>query len=53
MTTFFSEQDLVKFGEYLLSKERKEKLVGDNPDKENLVYHSDIENFKELIKDDK
>ena len=60
MVTYFNRKDLVRFGEYLLSEERRE-LYKQNPNfpnelllEERLseVSHSDIENFIEYqIKD--
>ena len=54
MVTFFTEEDLISFGNYLLSKERWESIVRnpDFPNDETLderlreVHHSDIENWK-------
>ena len=51
----FTLEDLVSFGEYLLSQERTQGII-DHPDaakmapveeRLKLVYHSDIENWKE------
>jgi len=55
MVTYFNRTDLVKFGEYLLSKERTKRItenyeIDDNiPLDERLsqVYHADVENFIE------
>jgi len=51
MVTYFNKKDLVDFGNYLLSEERK-RLFENHPEpvgtlKERLskVHHSDIENF--------
>lgn len=51
MITFFEEKDLVSFGEYLLSDERKQMIL-DNPEFENrseddlkIVYHADLFNW--------
>lgn len=61
MVTYFNRKDLVRFGEYLLSKERRE-LYKQNPNfpnelllEERLseVSHSDIENFIENQRKDK
>mgnify|MGYP001305634198 FL=1 len=61
MVTYFNRKDLVKFGEYLLSEERRE-LYKQNPNfpnelllEERLseVSHSDIENFIENQRKDK
>lgn len=54
MVTYYNQKDLVKFGEYLLSKERTNRITentkeGDPvPLEERLksVYHADIENWK-------
>ena len=53
MVTYFNKKDLVEFGKYLLSEERKQKFEarpseeGDLPLEERLsnVYHSDITNW--------
>jgi len=47
MVTYFNRKDLVKFGNYLLSKERKEKVSELNQEN---VTHADVENFLEAIK---
>ncbi len=61
MVTYFNRKDLVRFGEYLLSEERRE-LYKQNPNfpnelllEERLseVSHSDIENFIENQRKDK
>jgi len=43
MVVYFEEKDLVSFGKYLLSKERKESII----DSEEEVYQEDIENWKQ------
>ena len=43
MKTFFTKKDLIAFGNYLLSKERKETIINE-VNKKN-VTHADIENF--------
>lgn len=59
MVTYFNKKDLVSFGKYLLSDERKKSFSDyhasgeDNiPLEERLkeVYHADVENFLESIK---
>ena len=53
MVTYFNKKDLVDFGNYLLSKERKElfklhpKPIGSLEERLSKVHHSDIENFLE------
>lgn len=42
----YTESDLVSLGEYLLSEERRSMIQGDP----NVVYHSDLENWKEKQK---
>jgi tRNA A22 N-methylase len=44
MVTFYEEKDLVSFGEYLLSEQRKKSVTMGR----DYVYHSDLENWKEL-----
>lgn len=55
----FTLEDLVSFGEYLLSQERTEGII-DHPnaakmapveERLRLVYHSDIETWKEKKKE--
>lgn len=54
MTVFYDEKDLVSFGNYLLSEERRETLKSNPnfPDGELLeerlsdVHHADFENWK-------
>jgi len=43
MVTYFNKKDLVSFGNYLLSKERKERTSKENQEN---VTHADIENWK-------
>lgn len=56
MVTFFTEEDLISFGTYLLSEERWDSFK-QNPDFPNYealderleqVHHSDFENWKYL-----
>lgn len=53
---YFNKKDLVKFGNYLLSDERKElykshpEPYGTLEERLSVVNHSDIENFLELNK---
>jgi len=57
MVTYFSKNDLVKFGEYLLSEKRTNSIKEGYSEKDNIsyeerlrnVYHADIENFLESI----
>lgn len=59
MVLYFNKRDLVKFGEYLLSEERKE-LFKQHPGMKGhtlesrlaSVNHSDIENWMEAQKKD-
>jgi hypothetical protein len=48
MEMYFNKKDLVDFGNYLLSDERKEMVSDLNKDN---VTHADIENFLESIKE--
>lgn len=54
MVTYFNKKDLVEFGNYVLSDERKEMFIAVS--EENLderlskVHHADIENFLESKK---
>jgi len=56
MVTYFNKADLVKFGNYLLSEERKELFkshpnsVGTLKERLSRVSHADVENFLESIK---
>lgn len=58
MVTYFNKKDLVNFGKYLLSPERKKSVLAlhkkhdDRTEEERLqnVYHADVENFLETIK---
>jgi len=55
MITYYTEEDLVKFGQFLLSEERTNRILtnyneGDPVTKEERlreVYHADISNWKE------
>jgi len=55
MVTYFNKKDLVNFGNYLLSEERKRLFenhpepVGTLEERLSKVHHSDIENFLEKI----
>ena len=47
MKEVFTREDLVGFGNYLLSENRKERILNElNLDQ---VTHSDIENFKDAL----
>jgi hypothetical protein len=64
MVTYFNRKDLVSFGEYLLSKERRDFIESshvaqveegsDHPlpieDKEKIVFHADVENWLEKLR---
>lgn len=60
MVLYFNKKDLIKFGNYLLSDERKE-LIFSHPDKSiegkeealKTVSHADFENFLEKKKNKK
>lgn len=47
MVTYFNKKDLVSFGNYLLSEQRKKLTSEINQDN---VTHADVENWKELNK---
>lgn len=55
MVTYFNRTDLVKFGQYLLSKERRDKFKSHSGFKNpilletrlSMVHHSDVENWLE------
>lgn len=48
MVLYFNRKDLVKFGNYLLSKEREETIISEQC--KDHVHHSDIENWIESVK---
>lgn len=54
MVTYFNKKDLIEFGNYLLSEERKEsfKAISEEnlEDRLSSVNHADIENFLESKK---
>lgn len=56
MVTYFNKKDLVDFGNYLLSEERKRLFenhpepVGTLEERLSKVHHSDIENFLSMNK---
>lgn len=55
MVTYFNKKDLVEFGKYLLSKERKESITygyskEDHEERLSNVYYADVEKFLESIK---
>lgn len=43
MVTYFNRKDLVSFGNYLLSEERKNQISKEG---QNEVNHADVENWK-------
>jgi hypothetical protein len=49
MVTYFNKKDIVSFGNYLLSEERKNRISELN---QNNVTHADIENWKETVRRD-
>lgn len=58
MVTYYNKTDLIKFGNYLLSDERR-KLIENHPEpafpleqRLNNVNHADIENWMEAQKKD-
>lgn len=48
--TYYNRKDLVKFGNYLLSDERKKLIEEAGNENFNSVTHADIENFLTLQK---
>lgn len=59
MVTYYNKKDLIKFGEYLLSEKRTNRIKDnyqegfDNipiEDRLKEVYHADVENFLQSIK---
>jgi hypothetical protein len=55
MVTYFNKKDLVAFGNYLLSEDRRErfKAISEEALEERLsvVHHADVENFLEKTRD--
>ena len=47
MVTYYNRKDIVNFGNYLLSEERKKKMLKEF---QKEVTHADIENWKETLK---
>ena len=45
MTNYYTEEDLVKFGNYLLSEKRKESFIV-HQESHLHVNHADLENYK-------
>ncbi len=58
MVTYFNRKDLVNFGKYLLSDERKGRIKTNYSEGDSIsveerlteVYHADVENFLESVK---
>ena len=54
MKIYFEEKDMVSFGEYLLSKERNDRIADNWSEDDNIplaerqsqIYHADLENWR-------